>query len=180
MALAVFHFPVVVFSVFFLQDLKPGNLAVNEDCELKVPRTNNNQTSSNQCIYHTCFLRVSKMYMSPGQILDFGLARQADSEMTGYVVTRWYRAPEVILSWMRYTQTGNEELVPPKHRLLLVIFIMQRGLFISAYSHALHSCFCFRECFCLTFAASCAPAEWRCFKAFSKDISHMTSVCRSF
>lgn len=41
------------------------------------------------------------------QILDFGLARQADSEMTGYVVTRWYRAPEVILNWMRYTQTGE-------------------------------------------------------------------------
>ncbi|XP_022374921.1 mitogen-activated protein kinase 12 isoform X3 [Enhydra lutris kenyoni] len=55
------------------QDLKPSNLAVNEDCELK--------------------------------ILDFGLARQADSEMTGYVVTRWYRAPEVILNWTRYTQT---------------------------------------------------------------------------
>lgn len=44
------------------------------------------------------------------QILDFGLARQADSEMTGYVVTRWYRAPEVILSWMHYAQTGNERL----------------------------------------------------------------------
>lgn len=28
--------------------------------------------------------------------------------MTGYVVTRWYRAPEVILNWMRYTQTGEE------------------------------------------------------------------------
>ena len=41
------------------------------------------------------------------QILDFGLARQTDSEMTGYVVTRWYRAPEVILNWMHYTQTGN-------------------------------------------------------------------------
>ncbi|KAM5288761.1 mitogen-activated protein kinase 12 isoform 4-T4 [Ctenodactylus gundi] len=39
------------------------------------------------------------------RILDFGLARQADSEMTGYVVTRWYRAPEVILNWMHYTQT---------------------------------------------------------------------------
>ena len=25
--------------------------------------------------------------------------------MTGYVVTRWYRAPEVILSWMHYNQT---------------------------------------------------------------------------
>ena len=41
------------------------------------------------------------------QILDFGLARQADTEMTGYVVTRWYRAPEVILNWMHYTQTGE-------------------------------------------------------------------------
>lgn len=41
------------------------------------------------------------------QILDFGLARQADAEMTGYVVTRWYRAPEVILNWMHYTQTGK-------------------------------------------------------------------------
>lgn len=41
------------------------------------------------------------------QILDFGLARQADSEMTGYVVTRWYRAPEVILNWMHYSQTGE-------------------------------------------------------------------------
>lgn len=39
------------------------------------------------------------------KILDFGLARHTDSEMTGYVVTRWYRAPEVILSWMHYTQT---------------------------------------------------------------------------
>nr|XP_014332077.1 PREDICTED: mitogen-activated protein kinase 13 isoform X3 [Bos mutus] len=55
------------------RDLKPGNLAVNEDCELK--------------------------------ILDFGLARHTDVEMTGYVVTRWYRAPEVILSWMHYNQT---------------------------------------------------------------------------
>ncbi|KAM4737910.1 LOW QUALITY PROTEIN: mitogen-activated protein kinase 12-like [Anableps anableps] len=54
-------------------DLKPGNLAVSETCELK--------------------------------ILDFGLARQTESEMTGYVVTRWYRAPEVILNWMRYSQT---------------------------------------------------------------------------
>ncbi|XP_050933721.1 mitogen-activated protein kinase 12 isoform X1 [Lates calcarifer] len=41
------------------------------------------------------------------KILDFGLARQADAEMTGYVVTRWYRAPEVILNWMHYTQTGK-------------------------------------------------------------------------
>ncbi|KAM7410854.1 hypothetical protein PAMA_021017 [Pampus argenteus] len=39
------------------------------------------------------------------KILDFGLARQTESEMTGYVVTRWYRAPEVIFNWMHYSQT---------------------------------------------------------------------------
>lgn len=39
------------------------------------------------------------------KILDFGLARHTESEMTGYVVTRWYRAPEIILNWMHYNQT---------------------------------------------------------------------------
>ncbi|CAJ0570095.1 unnamed protein product, partial [Mesorhabditis spiculigera] len=39
------------------------------------------------------------------KILDFGLARQTDSEMTGYVATRWYRAPEIMLNWMHYSQT---------------------------------------------------------------------------
>ena len=26
--------------------------------------------------------------------------------MTGYVTTRWYRAPEIMLNWMHYDQTG--------------------------------------------------------------------------
>lgn len=52
------------------------------------------------------------------QILDFGLARQADSEMTGYVVTRWYRAPEVILNWMHYSQTGGRR-IPTQIQMLL-------------------------------------------------------------
>ncbi|XP_078797879.1 mitogen-activated protein kinase 12b isoform X1 [Oryzias latipes] len=54
------------------------------------------------------------------KILDFGLARQADAEMTGYVVTRWYRAPEVILNWMHYTQTG-------KRRVLIVGMLWDVG-----------------------------------------------------
>lgn len=49
------------------RDLKPSNIVVKSDCTLK--------------------------------ILDFGLARTAGTSfmMTPYVVTRYYRAPEVIL-----------------------------------------------------------------------------------
>lgn len=49
------------------RDLKPSNLLVNADCDLR--------------------------------IADFGLARSRNSrfDMTQYVITRWYRAPEVIM-----------------------------------------------------------------------------------
>ncbi|OWZ35961.1 CMGC/MAPK protein kinase [Cryptococcus neoformans c45] len=64
------------------RDLKPGNLLVNSDCELK--------------------------------ICDFGLARGfnpvmgeepqgEEGKLTEYVATRWYRAPEIMLSNRRYT-----------------------------------------------------------------------------
>src|SRR3954469_5504056 len=64
------------------RDLKPGNLLVNADCELK--------------------------------ICDFGLARgfSVDPEenagyMTEYVATRWYRAPEIMLSFQSYTKASE-------------------------------------------------------------------------
>ncbi|KAH9815592.1 kinase-like domain-containing protein [Melampsora americana] len=68
------------------RDLKPGNLLVNADCELK--------------------------------ICDFGLARgfetdpalaQASNQgfMTEYVATRWYRAPEIMLSFQNYTTASK-------------------------------------------------------------------------
>ncbi|XP_073940855.1 mitogen-activated protein kinase 11 isoform X3 [Castor canadensis] len=55
---------------------------------------------SNVAVNEDCELRI----------LDFGLARQADEEMTGYVATRWYRAPEIMLNWMHYSQAGAVHL----------------------------------------------------------------------
>lgn len=38
------------------------------------------------------------------KICDFGLARLQKSQMTGYVSTRYYRAPEIMLTWRRYNE----------------------------------------------------------------------------
>ncbi|VDQ02549.1 unnamed protein product [Trichobilharzia regenti] len=60
------------------RDLKPSNLLLNASCDLK--------------------------------ICDFGLARVNDPEhdhmgmLTEYVATRWYRAPEIMLSSKSYTK----------------------------------------------------------------------------
>ena len=75
----------ILTSMFYLhsgrvmhRDIKPSNILLNKDCNLK--------------------------------LCDFGLARGFDKEVnietkTEYVVTRWYRAPEVILNASEYGES---------------------------------------------------------------------------
>ncbi|KAM6184705.1 mitogen-activated protein kinase 7 [Rhynchocyon petersi] len=98
------------------RDLKPSNLLVNENCELKIG--------------------------------DFGMARglctsPAEHQyfMTEYVATRWYRAPELMLSLHEYTQAidlwsvgcifgemlARRQLFPGKnyvHQLQLIMMVL--------------------------------------------------------
>jgi len=60
------------------RDLKPGNLLVNANCDLKI-----------------CDLGLARM-MDPADVLR---------DMTEYVVTRWYRPPELLLSSTAYTKS---------------------------------------------------------------------------
>lgn len=60
-------------------------------------------------------------HLNCSQILDFGLARHTDDEMTGYVATRWYRAPEIMLNWMHYNKTGRRQ----KETSFLCCFCME-------------------------------------------------------
>ncbi|KXN86581.1 Mitogen-activated protein kinase SLT2/MPK1 [Leucoagaricus sp. SymC.cos] len=59
------------------RDLKPGNLLVNADCELKI-----------------CDFGLSRGF-------DFAPDENA-THLTEYVATRWYRAPEIMLAFRRY------------------------------------------------------------------------------
>lgn len=95
------------------RDLKPSNLLVNENCELKIG--------------------------------DFGMARGLSSHpeeshpyMTEYVATRWYRAPELMLSLHHYSlaidlwsvgcifaeMLGRKQLFPGKHYVHQLQLIM--------------------------------------------------------
>ncbi|KAG5440087.1 hypothetical protein PCK2_000599 [Pneumocystis canis] len=94
------------------RDLKPSNLLLNANCDLKV--------------------------------CDFGLARSAattedsTSFMTEYVATRWYRAPEIMLTFKEYTKAidiwsvgcilaemlSGKPLFPDHHQLMLILDVL--------------------------------------------------------
>ena len=66
------------------RDLKPGNLLVNADCELKI-----------------CDFGLARGY-SPGGTNNSARGAANQGFMTEYVATRWYRAPEIMLSFANY------------------------------------------------------------------------------
>ena len=85
------------------RDLKPSNILVNENCDLKVAQ----RPSLARCMLHLTKHRAVAWGAASPQVCDFGLARVSDIEMTGYVSTRYYRAPEIMLTWQHYDQAGT-------------------------------------------------------------------------
>lgn len=75
------------------RDLKPSNLLLKSNCDLKV------------CAHSQP--HPSPVMLTHEQICDFGLARNIEDEAAGglteYVVTRWYRAPEIMLACQEYS-----------------------------------------------------------------------------
>lgn len=78
------------------RDLKPSNLLVNSNCDLK--------------------------------ICDFGLARPVEENsgpLTEYVVTRWYRAPEIMLSCqVMLSPQGRESSSQTLTRVVVVVLVV--------------------------------------------------------
>jgi mitogen-activated protein kinase 1/3 len=96
------------------RDLKPSNLLLNANCDLKV--------------------------------CDFGLARSVKTAepsgtetgfMTEYVATRWYRAPEIMLTFKQYTKVRP---VVPLGRCIL------RDMFVRPLMSGLSGAFSQRCC----------------------------------
>ena len=127
------------------RDLKPSNLLLNANCDLK--------------------------------ICDFGLARLASPDgdhqgfLTEYVATRWYRAPEIMLSWKEYTKAIDGQSTQRAH----------------TGSHSRTSCLPASDCvwralrcclLCLVWSVGCILGEILGRKAMfpGRDYMHQLSV----
>lgn len=99
------------------RDLKPSNLLLNANCDLKV--------------------------------CDFGLARSVRTAepsgtetgfMTEYVATRWYRAPEIMLTFKQYTKVRLASLPLSSRPRLPPFAACRKRAPPSPYPHARSYC----------------------------------------
>ena len=67
------------------RDLKPGNILVNSSCAIRI-----------------CDFGLARGYVAP----DNDMVEKV-SELTNYVCTRWYRAPEIMLGFPTYTDASQ-------------------------------------------------------------------------
>ena len=100
------------------RDLKPANILVNEDCEIKVcdfglARGLNSDPVQEEPEAATIPIVQEEKKEEPVAAAPKGPPKLVkttsktnplNKEMTGHVVTRWYRAPELILMEREYTK----------------------------------------------------------------------------
>lgn len=72
------------------RDIKPRNLLVNSNCDLK--------------ICDMGLARFDNSQLAPPTRAQQEAGGSGVPEMTDYVATRWYRAPEIILQWAGYSK----------------------------------------------------------------------------
>ncbi|KAH8741466.1 mitogen-activated protein kinase 2 [Cryptosporidium ryanae] len=86
------------------RDLKPANCLVNQDCGVKICDFGLARTV--KPIVESNLNKKKSVKMATRESDDYGQERERflKRQLTGHVVTRWYRAPELILLQENYTE----------------------------------------------------------------------------
>jgi len=82
------------------RDLKPANCLVNQDCSVKICDFGLSRAIGGECLGGDDALMTGAALSAPAEASKPAPSRR---HLTGHVVTRWYRAPELILLQESYT-----------------------------------------------------------------------------
>ena len=79
------------------RDLKPANILVNSNCDLKICDFGLARYDCDVCD-RDISLAVAKLSACVSAAFRVSGVDRDESNLTEYVVTRWYRAPEIMLA----------------------------------------------------------------------------------